>query len=133
MRRWTVASLSMAALAAISGTARAQQPTGAVGTVIGQVVVEDGRVPLQAAQVLVLGSTLRAGSGADGRYTIRNVPAGAHTIRVQILGFSPQEKPVTVTAGGTVTVDFAMKEVPYSIAPMTVTALGIERSEKSLG
>ncbi len=133
MRRSTVASLYTAVLVAIAATAHAQQPTGAVGTVIGQVVVAEGQAPLQAAQVLVLGTTLRAGSGADGRFVIRNVSVGAHTIRVQILGFSPQEKPVTVTAGGTVTVNFAMKETPYAIAPVQVTALGMERSEKSLG
>jgi TonB-linked SusC/RagA family outer membrane protein len=127
------AVLAIAGAVAIATTVHAQQPTGPVGTVIGQVVVADGRVPLQAAQVLVIGTTLRAGSGADGRYVIRNVPVGAQTVRVQILGFSPQQKPVTVTAGGTSTVDFDVKEVPYAVAPMITTALGLAREEKSLG
>jgi TonB-linked SusC/RagA family outer membrane protein len=134
MKRWTLRALCAVALISTSAAlAAGQQPAGETGIVAGQVTNAEGKVALPAAQVLVLGTTLRSGSGADGRFAIRNVPVGARTIRVQILGFSPQEKPVTVTAGGTVTVNFEMKENPYAIAPMTVTALSIERSEKSLG
>lgn len=134
MRRWAFTPLcTAAAFAALAGTAIAQTPAGPVGTVVGQVVVGESKTPLTGAQVLVLGSMLRAGSGADGRFTIRNVPVGPRTIRVQILGFSPQEKPVTVTEGGTVTVDFEMKEVPFTMDAMVTTALGIAREEKSLG
>src|SRR5205814_865062 len=133
MKRWTFSAVYMAALAAIGATAGAQQPTGAVGTVVGQVVALDTRAPLTGAQVLVLGTALRAGAGPDGRFVIRNVPAGAQTIRTQLLGFGPKEQPVTVTAGGTVTANFEMKELPYAIAPVVTTALGISRDEKSLG
>jgi TonB-linked SusC/RagA family outer membrane protein len=115
--------------------ATAQQPAtppGPVGTVIGQVVAADTKAPLQSAQVLVLGTTLRAGASAEGRFVIRNVPVGSHTVRAQLLGFAPKEQQVSVTAGGTVTANFELKDLPYTVSPVVVTALGIPREEKSL-
>jgi len=126
----------MALTASSVVAATAQQPAtpaGAAGTVIGQVVAVDTKVPLQGAQVLVVGTTLRAGTSAEGRYVIRNVPAGSHTIRVQLLGFAPKEQQVSVAAGATATANFEMKDIPYTVAPVVVTALGIAREEKSLG
>ena len=36
----------------------------------------------------------------DGSYSLRNVPVGARTVRATRIGFSPQEREVTVVAGG---------------------------------
>src|SRR4029079_19121071 len=55
------------------------------------------------------------------------------TIRVQLLGFSPREQTVTVAAGGTASLNFELKDIPYAVAPVVTTALGIAREEKSLG
>lgn len=136
MKGWTGQALC-AVLAIASGVvdAVAQQPSrpaGPVGTIVGQVVAADSKTPLQGAQVLVVGTTLRAGVGAEGRYVIRNVPAGSHTVRAQMLGFAPSEQQVTVSADATATANFEMKDVPYAVAPVVVTALGIAREEKSL-
>ena len=136
MTRWKLRGL--AAMTLITTTAAAafgQQPAGAVGTVIGQVVTLGSKAPIQGAQVSVVGgaATLRNATNAEGRFVLRNVPAGSRTVRAQQLGFAPNEQIVTVTAGGTVTVNFEMKDIPYAVAPVVVTALGIAREEKSLG
>jgi TonB-dependent SusC/RagA subfamily outer membrane receptor len=110
----------------------AQQPAGATGTIVGQVVAGNTKSAIQGAQVTVQGTTLRAGTSAEGRYVIRNVPTGTHTVRVQMLGFAPKEQDVNVTAGGSVTSNFEMADIPYAVAPVVVTALGIAREEKSL-
>src|SRR5215831_12270094 len=137
MTRWKLRALSaisaMAMIAAFAPTVIGQQPAGATGTVSGQVFAVDSRAPLQGAQVTVVGTTLRATATAEGRYVVRNVPVGIRTVRVQMLGYSPREQPVNVTAGGTVVSDFEMKDIPYTVAPVVVTALGIAREEKSLG
>src|SRR4051794_30517033 len=98
MTRWTRRALTAMVLVASSAfaasAASAQQPAasaGAVGTVVGQVLVEDAKTPIQGAQVIVVGTTLRVAANAEGRYAIRNVPVGSHTVRVQMLGFSPKE------------------------------------------
>jgi TonB-linked SusC/RagA family outer membrane protein len=131
MIRWTRSALVVLSL--VTTTVTAQQPSASTGTVVGQVIATASREPLMGAEVSIVGTTLRAGVGAEGRFTLRNVPVGAHTVRARLLGFAPKDQAVTVTAGGTVTADFELKDLPYAIAPMQVTALGIERSEKSLG
>jgi TonB-linked SusC/RagA family outer membrane protein len=135
MRRWMRRVLgAMAFTASGAAAGMAQQPAaGPVGTVVGRVVIADTKAPLQGALVLVVGTSLRTVAHAEGRYAIRNVPVGVHQVRVQLLGFAPKELPVTIVAGGTATVDFEMKDLPYSISPVVVTALGIARTEKSLG
>ena len=122
-------ALSLTGIAAAS----AQQAQVDVGTVIGQVVATGNRLPLPGAQASVVGTTLGAAAGAEGRFIIRNVPTGARIVRVRLIGFAPVEQAVTVTAGGTVTANFEMKETPYLLSDVVVTALGITRDEKSLG
>src|SRR5690348_4886909 len=137
VRWWTRCTLPATALIATGAiTVAAQQPTGAAGpsgTITGQVMNVTTQAPLPDAMVLVTGTQLGNATNAQGRYVIRGVPAGAHTLRVQLLGYAAQEQTVNVTAGGTATVNFSLKEIPYTIAPVVVTALGVERKEKSLG
>ncbi len=133
MSRWTSSARFFVALMCASISAASGQAAGPTGTVVGQVITVDSRSPLQGAQITILGTTLRATTNADGRYTVRNVPAGSHTVRVQMLGFEPKESPANVTANGNLSVNFEMKDIPYSVAPVVTTALGIAREEKGLG
>jgi TonB-linked SusC/RagA family outer membrane protein len=80
-----------------------------------------------------VGSHIRATAVNDGRFTIRNVPAGQQTLRVQFLGFAPKDTVVTVTAAGTTNLTVALKDLPYTMGAVVTTALGIEREQKSLG
>ena len=133
--RWMHCALGV--LAVIAGgalEAGAQQPAGApTGTVIGQVVNAETKAPLPAATVLVTGTLLRDSTNGEGRFVVREVPAGTHTLRVRFLGFGPQEQSVTLAGGDTATVNFALQAVPYVLTPFVVTALGLERKERSLG
>ena len=137
MRQWTCRMLcAAAATVGLATDAAAQQPTGAsgaVGTIVGQIVNVDTKTPLSDVMVLVKGTELRTGTSAAGRFVIQRVPAGAHTVRAQLLGFAPVEQAVNVVAGETATITISMKEIPYTVSPVVVTALGIERKEKSLG
>ena len=133
MSRWTSSARFFVALMCASISAASGQAAGPTGPVVGQVITVDSRSPLQGAQITILGTTLRATTNADGRYTVRNVPAGSHTVRVQMLGFEPKESPANVTANGNLSVNFEMKDIPYSVAPVVTTALGIAREEKGLG
>ena len=129
----TVGALCTLALITSAGTAAAQQPAAQVGTITGRVTAVANASPVAGAQVSIVGTQTGGVASAEGRYTIRNVPAGTHTVRAQFIGFAPITQTVTVTPGASVTVNFEMKDVPYAISPMVVTALGIARSEKSLG
>ena len=133
MSRWTSSARFFVALMCANLGVASGQAAGPMGTVVGQVVNVDSKTPLQGAQVTITGTTLRATANAEGRYTVRNVPAGVHTVHAQLLGFSPKDVEVNVAAGGTVTANVEMKDIPYSVNPVVVTALGIAREEKGLG
>lgn len=119
--------------AALTAASTAVTSAQATGTLVGTVINAETKAPLPAVAVLVTGTLLRDNTNADGRFVIRDVPAGAHTVRVRLLGFAPQEQPVTIVAGDTAMVSVALAAVPFSMAPVVVTALGIERQQRSLG
>lgn len=137
MMKWTMRALCALALTTAAGSpASGQQPAspaGPVGTISGRILTSENSSPLMGAQVTIEGTTLRAVAGAEGRFAIRNVPVGTQTVRVQFIGFAPNRQVVNVLADAVATVTFVMKDMPYAINPMVVTALGITRSEKSLG
>src|SRR5258708_12565828 len=91
-----------------------------IGTVTG--VVRSQGAPVEGAAVTVQGTTLGALTRTDGRYSVANVPAGAHTMRVMRLGFTMQEQRVTVTAGETATLHFQLRPSPVNLHQ--VVALG---------
>ncbi|MEX1183413.1 MAG: SusC/RagA family TonB-linked outer membrane protein [Gemmatimonadota bacterium] len=114
---------------ATSGVAFAQ----GAGTVTGSVVDATSGEPLAGVQVHIpaLGEGML--TNPQGRYLLPNIPVGTHTIRVQTLGYASSEQSVTVTAGGTASANFRLSQEAISIDGITATALGIERSERSLG
>jgi TonB-linked SusC/RagA family outer membrane protein len=97
------------------------------GTITGRVTEGGTGQPVSEARVFVVGTSLFATTSADGRYTIRNVPAGAASVRVLRVGLGEQRKPVTVAAGETVTLDFALQEVAVRLQEVVTTATGEAR------
>ncbi len=101
-------------------------------TVTGRVTDVATKAPLVGARVAVLGTSLTAATSADGRYRLTGVPAGPQTVRVYIIGYSAGSRAVTVTAGGTETLDFEMSITAYSLDEVVVTATG-EETKRSIG
>jgi TonB-linked SusC/RagA family outer membrane protein len=103
------------------------------GTVTGRVTNATNMQPLAGAQVQIVGTTRGGLSNAEGSFLLLAVPAGTHTVRVEILGYAPAEQTVTVTAEGTATANFALSQTAIAVEGVVVTALGIEREERGLG
>jgi TonB-linked SusC/RagA family outer membrane protein len=103
------------------------------GQIVGRVVSANTGQPLVGAQVMV--EVLRLGglTGADGRYAIPNVPAGQHTLRVEIIGYGTTTQPVTVTAGGTATSDFTLSETAISLETIVVTGTAATVRAREVG
>lgn len=121
-------TLLLAALALSGGAAQAQQ----MNTVEGRVTDHaDGR-PVVGARVTVVGTALMAATNADGRFWIRGVKAGQVTLRAAYIGYSSMNKTVTVTDGGTTTVDFALVQTPFSLDEFVVTATG-DQAKREVG
>src|SRR6185295_7332577 len=81
-------------------------------------------VALAGAQVSIVGTTIRALTGQDGRYRVVNVPAGAQNVRVSFIGYGSATQPVTVPSSGTTALDFAIAQVPVGLDAVVVTATG---------
>lgn len=88
---------------------------------------QDGST-IPGASVFVKGTTLGTVTGNDGRFSLR-IPESAKTLMVSFIGMTSIEVPIT-SAG---TYNITMKYAPVEIGEVVVTAMGIKRSEKSLG
>ena len=117
--RWAKTLLTIA-LMFLPSALLAQATTGRI---TGTVVDSGSAQPITGASVFLVGSpTLGAQTNTEGRYTIMNVPAGAHIVRSQRIGFAPRTDTVTVAAGQTVGLNFAM--LPASIELEAVVSVG---------
>jgi TonB-linked SusC/RagA family outer membrane protein len=120
------ASLLLGSLAAARG-AQAQQ--GSIGGVVTDEATGD---PLEAARVILLGPNRIVATNRDGRYTFRNVPAGAHQVRVLRLGYGPETDSTAVAPGETVALDFALTPAPVQLDEIVTTATG-QQSKLEIG
>jgi hypothetical protein len=84
-------------------------------------VRDAGGAPVDNARIQVVGTHLGVLSAADGRFTVHNVPAGRHTLRVMRLGFRAAEYSVTVTGGNTEHIALGMDAAPTPLAQVVVT------------
>ena len=91
----------------------------AQGTVAGTITDTSGAA-VRRATVVVEGTALRALSNDRGEYVLDRVPAGTHTLRVQLLGYVAAPERVAVRDGETTRQDFALRPVPASLAPVAV-------------
>ncbi len=119
LRTWLVA---VAALVASVGVASAQ-----TGTIKGRVTDSTRSQPLSGAQVSVRDASGRqvgsAVSASGGDYSV-SVPAGTYRVLVSLIPFAPKSyEGVTVTAGGTTTVDVLLISSTYQMSEMVVTAV----------
>jgi iron complex outermembrane recepter protein len=90
--------------------------------VSGVVRAVDG-APLPHAQVVVATTGRGTLTDAQGRFTLRNLPAGAHRISVSMIGYAPETIDVMVpTSGEAVNVELTLRPTPLSLPGLQVTA-----------
>src|SRR6266849_2285519 len=106
-------------LALCARPAAAQQ-----GEVTGRVTDKTSGQALAAAQVSVVGTTMRAYTGQDGHYRLVNVPAGPATLRVSFIGYATMTQPVTVPASGSAEANFTIAQAAVGLEAIVVTATG---------
>ncbi|MEZ4588772.1 MAG: carboxypeptidase regulatory-like domain-containing protein, partial [Gemmatimonadales bacterium] len=125
----TIGRFGLAVLAAVVLATPAWAQTGTItGRVTGTGV---GGGPLEAARLIVVGTNITTTTNRDGAFTLREVPAGQHQVRVTRLGFASKSSSVSVAAGQTATVDFALDPAPFTLEEITTTATGDQRKLES--
>ena len=72
-------------------------------------------------------------TGADGRYQIRNVPAGPRAVRATSIGYTSADTVVNVIAGQTVTVDFDLNRSVIAMDEIVVTGTAGAQEKITLG
>jgi iron complex outermembrane receptor protein len=82
---------------------------------------ETGR-PLPGVNVVVDGTTTGTSTGPQGAFTLDSLAAGSYTIQARFVGYAPQSRDVTVPAGGTVRLQFALTPRTVGLDAVNVTA-----------
>ena len=89
-------------------------------------VLSDQNVPLPGANVFISEMNISVGTNETGRYTItippERVRGQAVQLRVRSIGFSPDARPVTITAGSQ-TFDFSLKPDVNRLQEVVVTGV----------
>jgi len=132
MRRFTLSRaaavlLGLTLYIAGPAVAGAQQTATIRGTVTDSVSGQ----PVTGAQITIAGQ-VRGVTNDRGAY-LSNVAPGTVTVRVQRIGFSPGERQVTLTAGDTTTLNFALHSVAVTLAQVMVIGYGTENRARVTG
>ena len=101
------------------------------GRVTGR-VTDPGGAPLQGARVSIAGTSLVAGSGADGRFSLVNVTSGPQELRISQLGYAQFRRSITVSVGGTTDVNATLRTAAVELAGVVTTATG-DQAKVELG
>jgi TonB-dependent starch-binding outer membrane protein SusC len=120
-------ALAFAAFGAVGVSAQS------TGTVTGLVRDAVNLAPLAGAQVSVEGTGIGGLVNNVGRFLLLNVPAGTHTLNVTMIGYSVGSQTVTVTAGGTATSDFTLREQALSLEGVIVTGTAGQARRREVG
>lgn len=96
--------------------------------VTGKITSAPNGEPLVGVSVLIKGTTEGASSNNDGAFRI-TVPNNSSVLVFKMLGFTTQE----ITVSGRNVINIALVEDQSVLEDVVVTAMGIERSSRSLG
>jgi TonB-linked SusC/RagA family outer membrane protein len=96
----------------------------AQNTITGK-ITNEASAPLGDVRVLVIGTSVSAVSGEDGKFTLHGVPSGSVDLQALRVGYQSQKK--TVTVAGPTTADFVMKQAIVQLDEVVTTATGQQR------
>ena len=126
MRIWYPARLALSVLTVATATTAVHAQVGAIR---GRVVDSTG-APIAGVLLAVDRTAVRAQATSAGNYALLGVPAGARTIRAQIIGYTPVTMEVTVKAGETVTQNLTLIRSTVQLAAVDVV-VGSRASHKA--
>ncbi|WP_332315887.1 SusC/RagA family TonB-linked outer membrane protein [Salinibacter sp.] len=124
-------SASLLVVLLVFGLALGAEVQAQQGTVTGTVVDSTNGEPLPGVNVVVQGTQQGTTTGGEGEYSF-SVQPGSNVLEVSFVGYASKTREVQVDAGETVTADFSLSPSDVALDNVVVTALGVEREERSL-
>ena len=97
----------------------------AASGVIDGIVTDTNLVPLRGAFVSILRSSIRVGTGPNGRFRISKVPPGQYLLIVTRGGYSPTSVVVDVPASDTLRLAYTLTPLATMLPGVTVTAQSV--------
>ena len=113
-------------LVACAGHSAFAQRTASLSGVITDAQTGDA---LPGANVLLVGTGMGAASDINGKFIVRNVPAGTYTMRVTYLGYQTISTTLTVHEATDIRKDFKLVAVAIEGEPVVVTAQAAGQDE----
>lgn len=122
--------VSLLVLCLVTAMAASAQQDG-TGTVTGVVTDSARGTPLPGSNVQL--SELGRGTSTDrnGRFRLKGIPAGDHTLRITYIGRTPDSRTITVEADKTTQVDVVLTRKATGMGEVTVSASPIVGSQEA--
>ena len=111
-------AIFLGALAAFLSASAPQAALAQQGALEGAVTAEGTGAALAGAQVFIDALGLGGTTTPEGRYQISGIPAGTHSVQVQLIGYRTEVRTVTIGAGQTSNLD-----VTLSVAAIALEGL----------
>ena len=121
--RYELSALTAAGLAVAASLLLVVPAAAQTGTITGSALSAATGERLDAALVSLVGSDLQALTQINGRFVLVNVPAGEHTLQVDLIGFTTTTEAVTVTAGAVSAINVRMKIEAIVLGRLVVTGV----------
>jgi len=119
--RATIAARALSLIVLVATATHPQQVAN--GRIVGRVIDGTSAHGIPEAGVQIVGTTIGAQTGVDGRFVIANVPAGTHSLSVRRMGFTPKTVTgVLIGAGQTLEQNVTLTPAATQIAATVVTA-----------
>jgi outer membrane receptor protein involved in Fe transport len=96
---------------------------GAGGRIFGEIRSAKTNAPLEKAVVKILELQIGEYTDSSGKYLLKDLRGGEYTIRIELIGYEPIEKTITVINDETIIANFNLKVSAVEIRGTSVNAL----------
>ncbi len=112
----------LACLSAPVGLAAQGPANGDYGRIVGHVFSTQTGDALASVQVFIVGTPIGTLTSPDGRFVLRDVPTGTHSLRTEMIGYGSKTiSDVLVVEGNPVVVDITLDPQAIELAELTVS------------
>jgi outer membrane receptor for ferrienterochelin and colicins len=95
---------------------------GDTGAISGAVTDAHSGVPIPNANIVLNGTGFGAVTDPSGRFVISNVPVGSYSVQIQLIGYAPQQRAVTIDAGKNAPLNVTLQARAVQFREVLITA-----------